>query len=74
MPQFLTDGKTFRAAVWNAGFDPVEGFEIQPPAGWSALRMCLHFDAGGNVAELAVHGGRINLPRPLRQWELAVLA
>ena len=73
IPQFLTDGRLFRAAVWNAGFDPVEKVELHPPGGWPKLGNGLLFGASGDVVEFPC-GGATTLPRPLRQWELAVMA
>jgi hypothetical protein len=73
VPQFLTDGKLFRAAIWNAGFDSVESFELHAPTDWPELRKGLQFDARGNVTEFAASQGKIKLPHPLRQFEVAIL-
>jgi hypothetical protein len=44
IPQFLTDGRIFRAVVWNAGFDPVEKVTLHPPSGWPKLGSRISYD------------------------------
>ena len=73
IPQFLTDGKIFRAVVWNAGFDPVEKVELHLPSGWPKLGKGLLFIASGEVTEFPC-GSATPLPQPLRQWALVTMA
>jgi hypothetical protein len=73
IPQFLTDGRLFRAVVWNAGFDPVEKVTLRLPSGWPKLGKGLVFIASGEVTEFPC-GNTTLLPRPLRQWAMATMA
>lgn len=73
VPQFLAGGGLHRAAIWNAGPDAAEGFELEPPAGFAALRGGFHLDARGEMRPVTVRGGAVRLAAPLHQWELVVL-
>lgn len=73
IPQFLTDGSSFRAVVWNAGFDPVQKVTLHLPSDWPKPAKGLLFSAGGEVTEFP-WADTLSLPRPLRQWEMVTTA
>jgi hypothetical protein len=73
VPQFLTDGKLWRGAVWNAGPDEIEEFVVCRPHGMPQPTRAIHVDARGRRREAVVQGDRIRLTRPLHEWEFVVL-
>jgi hypothetical protein len=73
VPQFLRDGATWRAVVWNAGPDAVEVFRIRRPAGMPPLRAAWHLTPDGNRGTATVTGDTVRLAAPLHQWELVVM-
>ncbi len=74
LPQFLTDGRTHRAVVWNACGDSLSRFTLHAPKDFPALATALQIDAHGKVCDDAkVGGGVVTLARPLAQWECVVM-
>jgi len=69
IPQFLTDGKVWRGVVWNGSADAVEAFTVHFPADMPAPKSVVHIDGRGRRHEAQMAGGRIQLTRPLHQWE-----
>lgn len=73
VPQFLTDGQTWRAAVWNASPDELDSFTIQPPAGMPAPTTATHLTGRGEMLPATLDGTTVRLSRPLYQWECVIL-
>jgi hypothetical protein len=71
--QFLTDGKLWRGAIWNADADDISEFTLRLPADMPALTSATHITAGGELLPAEVDGPRVRVPRPLQQWELVVV-
>jgi hypothetical protein len=73
IPQFLTDGTTFRCAVWNGSPDELDAFTITPPAGWPVPTHAFQITGRGERLPATVDGNTVRLSRPLYEWELVVL-
>lgn len=73
IPQFLTDGRLHRAAIWNAGPDECESFTLEAPAGFPAFAQGFHLTAKGACLPVKLDGGTIRPAQPLHQWECVVL-
>lgn len=73
MPQFLTDGQTWRAVVWNASPDELDAFDLFPPAGMPAPRGAVQVTGRGERLPAKVEGTRVTLSRPMYEWEYTVL-
>ncbi|NLF38394.1 hypothetical protein GX586_03050 [bacterium] len=73
VPQFLTDGSAWRAAVWNAGPDEIGTFTVHLPDGMPRLRMGWHCTPAGTREPAAIDGGVIRTVRPVHQWDVVVL-
>jgi hypothetical protein len=76
VPQFLTNGRLCRGAVWNASGDAVTHFVVKLPTGVGDVRTAVQVDAHGIRYQARIAGGRdltVTLPRPLCQWEFVVL-
>ena len=73
MPVFLTDGRTCRAAVWNACSDELSEFRVSAPKDFPRFRHAVHIDAHGNRYDAKLRAGKVALDRPLLQWECVVL-
>lgn len=70
--QFLADNNRRRGVVWNAGADEVSECIVHPPAGWR-FTAATQATTGGEMLPARLERERLILPRPLGQWELAVL-
>jgi hypothetical protein len=76
IPQFLTDGKTWRGVVWNASADEVTRFRVLLPDGMPPVKSATRIDARGNRLAARITGKTsisVELPHPLYQWEFVVL-
>jgi len=73
IPQFLTDGKTWRAVVWNGSPDAVGRLTLHRPAGMPAATTAVHINAFGTRRDATIEGECIILATPLHQWESVVL-
>jgi hypothetical protein len=73
IPQFFTDGRTWRGVVWNASPDASRGFTVLPPEGMGSIARAVHCDADGAMIEAAVSGNRIETERAVHQWEFVVV-
>ena len=73
VPQFLTDGTAWRAAVWNACPDELSTFRIQLPAAMPPVRMGWHCTPAGTREPVAVDGDVIRTVQPMHQWDVVVL-
>ena len=71
--QFLTDGRLWRGAVWNASPDAVSELTVRVPDGMGRIRSAEHLDAHGVRTKAKVKDDRIAFPMPVHQWELVVL-
>ena len=73
VPQFLTDGLSWRGVIWNASADAVDSMVLQPPsaAGMPSEAVSVHADAARLTAE--IERSTLKLARPLQQWEFVVL-
>ncbi len=73
VPQFLSDGRTWRGVVWNACPDAISRFKVVLPDQLGELHKAVQLSAEGELIEASVDGGEVRLSRPMHQWELVVL-
>ena len=73
VPQFMSDGDTWRGVVWNGSPDARCAFEVRPPKGMPAIQQAVLCAADGRRVEGSVAGGRVTLPEPMHQWECVIL-
>jgi len=73
VPQFLTDGERWRAAIWNASPDAIELITVHPPSGMPELTSAIQVNASGKQRPAELQGKRVRLSEPLQQWEFVVL-
>jgi len=74
VPQFLTDGDIWRAAVWNASPDELETFTVHRPAGLPAPTAATQLTGRGDRLPAEITGNTVRLSRPLYEWECVILA
>ena len=75
VPQFMTDGKTWRGVVWNVNPDAVaEPMRVRLPRDMPAPRSVTQVDALSNRFNAAYRDGLLTPARPMHQWEYIVLA
>lgn len=72
-PQFLTDGTTWRGAIWNGNDDPVSQVHVELPTEMPAPNRVLQITGDGEMIPVTMADGVIDLERPLMQWEVVVL-
>lgn len=72
-PLFLADGEDWRGAIWNGSPDHRRSFTVTPPDGRDALRAARLCTAEGECIEAQVVRNRVDLPRPMSQWDCVVL-
>jgi hypothetical protein len=73
VPQFLTDGTTWRGVVWNGSADECRQFALQLPSDMPAPRSLVQVDAHGERTNARLDGSRVMLDHPLYEWEFVVL-
>lgn len=77
VPQFLTDGATWRGVVWNASPDETDRFLIRRPSGMPPIREAWHLTPAGERLPAAVEAGAdgdtVVLGRPMHEWELVAM-
>jgi hypothetical protein len=73
IPQFLTDGDQWRAAIWNASPDELDQFTFTLPAGMPHPTHATQITGSGEMLPARVEGDTVRLERPLYEWELVVL-
>lgn len=73
VPQFFTDGKTWRGVIWNASPDARTELAVNLPVGMTPLSHAIQCDADGVRTDATLDGNRIALARPLHQWEFVVV-
>jgi hypothetical protein len=74
VPQFFTDGNTWRGLVWNAYPDEIRRFAVRLPAGMEGASQVVQVDAHGARTTAEWKDGWVYLPRPLHQWEYVILS
>ena len=73
IPQFLTDGKTWRGVIWNAGPDVIETCRVHTPRGMPCPAVATHVDGLGHRSPVTLDSDPLVLCQPLNQWEYIVL-
>ena len=73
VPQFLSDGNTWRGVLWHTSPDAISRIHVRPPDAMGPVRRAVQCDAEGTMTEAAVEGNDLVLLKPLRHWEWVVL-
>jgi hypothetical protein len=73
VPQFLSDGKDFRAVVWNASPDACDEFGLACPDEWPKPTQAILIDAASDRHACEISGNNVRLSVPMQQWECVIL-
>lgn len=73
IPQFLTDGETGRAVIWNASPDACTRFRVTYPDNWTLPTQAVLVDADGQRHVCKMDGENVVPPVPMHQWECVIL-
>lgn len=73
IPQFLTDGETWRGVVWNGCGDGVKRISLSLPSGMPAPARALRVCNDSSVEEVTLTGGELVLDEPLLTWQFVAL-
>ncbi|MCP4639844.1 MAG: hypothetical protein GY851_05400 [bacterium] len=74
VPVFMTNGTTWRAAVFNVSPDARTAFALSLPEGSAPAASAVLCTAEGRMVPATIDGSRIQTAEPIRQWECVIVA
>ncbi len=73
VPQFLTDGQSWRAVIWNGCDDVIDRITVGLPASMPAPSHAFSVDGSGGRHDASFSDGLLRLQRPLGRWEYVIM-